>query len=137
MTTTFGYMIFYVADVEATVRFYEAGFGMVRRFVSPENDYGEMETGTTTLAFVSNELADQNLSAAGGFSPLDSTAPPIAAAITLITEDIAAAMARAEQAGARRYTEPTEKPWGQTVAYLRDPDGILVEVGTPIAANTP
>ncbi len=116
MQVTLGYTIFYVADVEATVSFYESAFGLSRRFVTPENDYGELETGATTLSFVSNGLATQNLDAAGGFTPLDATAPPVGASVTLVTDDVAAAVASAIEAGAVGYTEPTEKPWGQTLA---------------------
>ncbi|MES1265849.1 MAG: VOC family protein, partial [Variovorax sp.] len=36
-------------------------------------------------------------------------------------------------AGARLLKPATEKPWGQTVAYLRCPDGTLVEVCTPMS----
>jgi uncharacterized glyoxalase superfamily protein PhnB len=123
-----------VADVEATVAFYEKGFGLERRFVTPEGDYGELETGATTLSFVSLGLAGQNLDAAGGFAPIEPTGSPVGASITLITDDVTQAVATAEQAGATRYTEPTVKPWGQTVAYMRDPNGILLEVGTPVPA---
>jgi lactoylglutathione lyase len=28
--------------------------------------------------------------------------------------------------------KPTVKPWGQTVAYVRDLNGTLVELGTPV-----
>jgi catechol 2,3-dioxygenase-like lactoylglutathione lyase family enzyme len=27
---------------------------------------------------------------------------------------------------------PLEKPWGQVVAWVRDPNGILVELATPM-----
>jgi lactoylglutathione lyase len=36
------------------------------------------------------------------------------------------------QAGAIIAEEPKQKPWGQTVAYLRDIDGFLIEICTPI-----
>ena len=42
-------------------------------------------------------------------------------------------MKTAVDAGANLYAEPVEKPWGQTVAYLRDPNGILIELATPVA----
>jgi lactoylglutathione lyase len=29
-----------------------------------------------------------------------------------------------------QVAEPKTKPWGQTVAYVRDPDGVLVEIGS-------
>ncbi len=28
--------------------------------------------------------------------------------------------------------EPSTKPWGQTVAYVRDLNGTLVEIGAPV-----
>ena len=34
------------------------------------------------------------------------------------------------EAGATRVAEPKTKPWGQIVAYVRDPDGVLVEIGS-------
>ena len=134
MQATFGYSIFYVADVEATVSFYEQAFGMARKFVTPENDYGELATGDTTLAFVSNELAGQNLDDAGGFAKIDASAKPIGASITLLTDDVAAMLDQVLQAGGTPYTDAVLKPWGQTVANVRDINGILIEVATPVPA---
>ncbi len=132
MTATFGYTIFYVSDVEATVSFYTAAFGMAMKFVTPENDYGELDTGATTLAFASTTLATSNLAGAGGFTAIDPDAPPVGASVTLLTDDVASAVDSAQAAGARRYVDPIEKPWGQTVAYIIDPNGILVEIATPV-----
>jgi lactoylglutathione lyase len=42
--------------------------------------------------------------------------------------DVADAFRRTLREGARTVAGPAEKPWGQTVAYVRDPDGILVEL---------
>ncbi|MGF1647436.1 MAG: VOC family protein, partial [Kineosporiaceae bacterium] len=128
-----GYVIFYVAEVAATVDFYERAFGLTRRFVSPEGDYGEVDTGATTLAFASATLAHSNLDHAGGFTELSPAVPPPGASITLVTTDVAGALATATAAGATPYTDPVDKPWGQTVAYVRDLDGVLVELATPIA----
>ena len=52
----FGYTILYVPDVPATLKFYEAAFGLTTRFVHECGDYGELETGSTALAFVSHRL---------------------------------------------------------------------------------
>lgn len=135
MTTTIslGYTIFYVNDVEATVQFFTTAFGLEQRFVTPENDYGEVETGATTLAFVSIELARTNLDAAGGFV-LPDDARPAPASITLLTSDVAAAVEAAIAAGARSYVDPTVKPWGQTVAYVLGPSNVLIEIATPVKA---
>lgn len=127
-----GYTIFTVENVEETLTFFTNAFGIPRRMLTPEGDYGELETGSTVLAFASNELATSNLDAAGGFTPLDPTSPPIAGSITLVTDDVDSVTAQAIEQGATSYVAPAEKPWGQTVAYLRDPNGILVEVATPV-----
>lgn len=131
---TLGYTIFTVADVARTLTFFEEAFDMSTRLLTPECDYGELETGPTTLAFVVEELAHENLDAAGGFTELDAAKPPVAASITLLTDDPREAVERAIAAGARPYVEPIDKPWGQTVAYVRDPNGILIELATPIPA---
>lgn len=135
MTATLGYTIFYVKDVEASVAFYEKAFAMSRRFVTEEADYGELETGATTLAFVSLELAASNLDAAGGFAAISADGPPVGASVTLLTDDVPAAVAAALAAGGSHYTDPVDKPWGQTVAYLRDPNGILLEIATPVSPS--
>jgi uncharacterized glyoxalase superfamily protein PhnB len=38
---------------------------------------------------------------------------------------------RAVEAGAEAVSEPEEKPWGQQTAYVRDPDGALIEIASP------
>jgi lactoylglutathione lyase len=128
-----GYVIAYVADVAATVDFHERAFGLTRRFVGPDGDYAEMDTGATTLAFAAASLARSNLAAAGGYTELDPAAPPVGVSITLLCDDVPAAVAKALAAGATLYVDTHRMPWGQTVAYLRDPDGLLVELATPVA----
>ncbi|WP_348646925.1 VOC family protein [Ensifer sp. ENS02] len=60
MAVRFGYTILYVPDVPATVSFYEAAFGLKRRFVHESSLYAEMETGVTALAFASETMAELN-----------------------------------------------------------------------------
>ena len=45
-----GYTILYVPDVPATLKFYEAAFGLVTRFLHDSGDYGELETGKNPQA---------------------------------------------------------------------------------------
>jgi len=126
----FGYTIAYVRDVGETVGFWERAFGLKRRFVGENNEYGEMETGETTLAFASNSLGESNLP--GGFRKNDPSEPPAGVEIALVVEDVELAFRSALEAGATKEAEPKIKPWGQIVAYVRDPDGVLVEIGSKI-----
>lgn len=127
--TTYGYTILYVENVEATLAFYVKAFGFTQKFITPEKDYGELETGGTTLAFASYSVAEYNGIAVEKRKP---EALPSPFEITFVADDIESAWKQAVEAGAEIVKEPTQKPWGQTVGYLRDINGFLVEVCTKI-----
>ncbi len=57
----FGYCIFYVDSVEATLAFFEEAFQLQRRFLHESGAYGELNTGETVLAFASHEMGVANL----------------------------------------------------------------------------
>lgn len=124
-----GYTILYVKDVPRSVAFYEDAFGLTRRFVHAEGMYAEMDTGTTTLSFAANGLAKSNLP--GGFRENSLGEPPAGFEIAFVTDDVTASYQRALTAGATAVSPPAIKPWGQTVAFVRDKDGIVVELCTP------
>ena len=125
----FGYTILYVGDVAASVDFYERAFGQRRRMVHESGQYAELDTGETTLAFASHELAAANLPQA--FRPAAGAETPFE--VCFVTDDVAAAHSRAVDAGAESVSEPQRKPWGQEVAYVRDLDGTLIELATPVS----
>ena len=129
----FGYTIVYVSDPSASVLFYEKSFGFARRFVTPENDYAELVTGNTTLSFASKEFGRSNLDGLE-LTDVDATRPA-GMEIAVVLEDVPAAVSLAMSNGAKLLKPPTKKPWGQMVAYVRAPDGMLVEVCTPIGAS--
>ena len=126
----FGYTIHYVADVSKSIEFYEASFGFSRKFITPENDYGELATGQTSIAFASKTLAHSNLK--DGFMEGDLLNKPFATELGMVTENVLEIVALALKNGATMVEEAKEKPWGQTVAYIRDIDGFLIEICTPI-----
>jgi catechol 2,3-dioxygenase-like lactoylglutathione lyase family enzyme len=125
------YTILYVQNVVRSVEFHEKAFGLTRRFVSDEKLYAEMETGATTLSFSANEFMRSNLG--HSFTENDPTRPPAGFEIAFTTPDVPAAYAQAVQQGATPVHGPITKPWGQTVAYVRDLDGILVEIASPMS----
>jgi uncharacterized glyoxalase superfamily protein PhnB len=125
----YSYTILYVENVEATLAFYVKAFGFVQKFITPEKDYGELETGGTTLAFASYSVAEFNGIAIEKRKP---EALPSPFEITLVAGDIESAWKQAVKAGAEIIKKPTQKPWGQTVGYLRDINGFLVEACTKV-----
>lgn len=124
-----GYTILYVKDVPRSVAFYEDAFGLSRRFVHEAGMYAEMDTGATTLSFAANGLAKSNLPC--GFRENNPTQPPAGFEIAFVTEDVQAAYDRALSVGALPVSPPKAKPWGQIVAFVRDKDGITVEICSP------
>ncbi|WP_310384196.1 VOC family protein [Roseateles sp.] len=127
----FAYTIAYVADVAASLAFYEAAFGLATRFLHESGSYGELETGATALAFVDHATARDSVGA--DYVAAGSSAAPLGIEIGLVCDDVAAAFERAVKAGATALNAPKTKPWGQTVAYLRCPDGTLVELCTAMS----
>jgi lactoylglutathione lyase len=129
-----GYTIIYVADVPDTIAFYEKAFGVQRRFVVEDGTYGELDTGAVTLSFADQEFAKESFGFDFRANGAGSVAPGFE--VGFVTDDVETAFHAAVAAGAKPLVEPKQKPWGQTVAYVRDLNGILVEICTPIAANS-
>lgn len=125
-----GYVINYVKDVASSVAFYREAFGLAPRFVAETGDYAELATGATTLSFASVELARSNGLA---LTPSSHFAPGGATEIAFVTDEVRSAYDRALRAGASGVRAPSQMPWGQTVAWLRDADGALVELCSPMA----
>ncbi|MCW5237964.1 VOC family protein [Verminephrobacter eiseniae] len=122
----YGYTIVYVPDVAASLAFFEKAFGFGRRFMAEGRNYGEMETGGTTISFASHKLAESN--SKQGFVYCSQTEQPLGVELAFITDDVEKAHAIALKAGAIEIAAPKQKPWGQSVSYLRCPDGSLVEL---------
>jgi lactoylglutathione lyase len=124
-----GVMI-WVADVPATVAFYEAAFGLEVTMMDDAKTYAQLGTGETTLAFAAESAA-----AGTGLTvrPHRSGETPAAVQLAFVHEDVTAAYDRAVAAGAEPAVPLTQKPWGQTLGYLRDNNGFLVELSSPAA----
>lgn len=122
------YTIFYVDDVAASVDFYKAAFGLDIRMVHGEGDYAELDTGTTSLSFCSRKLMDQ-LGKRTASPEVDAPVFEIA----FETDDVEGAFHRAVTNGARPISAPEHMPWGQTISYVADINGYLVEICGPVS----
>jgi len=125
MPVKFAYTIIYVDNVKETLDFYQQAFHLNIHFLHESGAYGELDTGVTKLAFADNDMATQN-----GIdikpNQLSDKAPGIE--IALVAEDVAKSYALAIENGALAIKAPEVKPWGQTVAYVKDLNGVLVEL---------
>jgi lactoylglutathione lyase len=127
----FAYTILYVKDVAKSIEFYEKAFGFKRKFMAPENEYGELTTGETTLSFAAITLAKTNLP--DGFVESSPNGKPFGIEIGFTTQEVEKVYDKAIKAGAIAVEKAKSKPWGQVVAYVKDPDGFLIEICTPMA----
>jgi len=125
-----GNIIYYVQDVAKTIAFFEKAFGLVKSFIDPSGQYGQLETGGTALGFASFELAKMNLPKS--FGAVSKKELP-GCEIAFISKDVHRALSLAVKAGAELIASPEEKPWGQTVAYVRDFNGILIEIASEMS----
>jgi lactoylglutathione lyase len=109
-----------VSDVPRSLRFYTELLGFRETF-SFDGDDGQP-------VFASLELEDGTKLAIGG--PKDQV-ESASVAIWLYTDDVDAAVAELQRAGAEVIAEPADRPWGERVASVADPDGYTVHIGAP------
>ena len=124
------YTIMYVENVADSLAFYERAFGLTRGLLHEGGDYGELVTGETKLAFSSVRLMRQL-----GKSPAPANPDAPVFEIAFETDDVAAALEKAKEAGAVVKQGVRDEPWGQTTAYIADPNGYLVEICSPVAPS--
>jgi lactoylglutathione lyase len=107
-----------VSDVSRSLRFYADLLGFRKTF-SFDGDDGQP-------VFASLELEDgTSLGIAGATDRVESATT----AIWMYTDDVDAAVAELREAGAEVIAEPEDKPWGERVASIADPDGYTIHIG--------
>jgi len=120
--TTPDYMILIVEDMDRTLQFYTEVLGLPLKHRS--GDYAQFDTGATRLGFYTRAAMAKTLGI-----PLD---PPALHApgfeIGFKVADVDAAFNELVKRGATPTTPPVTRPWGQRTAYVRDPDGHLIEL---------
>jgi lactoylglutathione lyase len=127
----YGYTIVYVSSVMETLEFYRDAFGFEIRFIHESEKYGELDTGSTVLAFADHEMGDMNLK--GKYLKGNMQDQPFGIELAFITDNVESAYFRAIDRGAIAIKAPECEPWGQIVAYVRAMDGSLIELCTPVA----
>lgn len=127
MELKLGYVILYAENIEKTKHFYGELLGLKLR-----NEFGtyiEYETGNTVLSFNTREDGREitKLPIPDGISNEQTFE------LGFVTEQVEELVEKLRAAGVRVLLEPTEKPWGQKVAYVEDPDGHYIEICTPVS----
>jgi catechol 2,3-dioxygenase-like lactoylglutathione lyase family enzyme len=115
------YVILIVGDLDRSLDFYTGALGL--QLGHRSGDYAQLQSGATRLALYTRSAMAKILA-----MPLE---PPAANApgfeIGFKVADADAAFAELVAGGAPPVAPPTDRFWGQRTAYVRDPDGHLVE----------
>lgn len=133
MDIQYAYTIMYVNDVAKSIDFYNKAFGFEQKFLTPEKDYGEIISGATTLAFATIELGKSNFR--NGFTESKLDDQPFGIELAFTTSNVEAVIEQATKHGGLLLEEAVVKPWGQTVGYVRDINGFIIEICTPITGQ--
>ena len=116
------YVILIVEELDRALRFYTGVLGLALGHRS--GDYAQLDTGATRLALYTRSAMAKTLS-------MSLEAPPAKAPgfeIGFKVDDVDAAFNELVAQGAPPVVPPTDRFWGQRTAYVRDPDGNLVEL---------
>lgn len=118
----FDYTVLIVSDLDRALDFYIDILGIPLGHRA--GGYAQLRTGATRLSLYTREAMQETLG-----SPIrapDRAAPGFE--IGFIVDDVDAVYADFVERGAESAVPPTDREWGQRTAYLRDPDGHLVEI---------
>lgn len=132
-----GYVIIYVKSVPESLTFYQDAFNLQTKFCVPSNEYGELALNDgTVLAFADEQFIASSIAADFRRNRRDEQSHA-GAQISLVIDEsqgetVDSCIAQALAAGAIMVKEPQVKPWGQTVAYIKDCNGFIVEICTPV-----
>jgi catechol 2,3-dioxygenase-like lactoylglutathione lyase family enzyme len=127
-------VIFSVDDLDRSLEFYERAFGWPRNDAIDYSEYVELLTPDGgALGLFDRE----GYAATVGAPPADVAEDRVAPSYLYVrVDDVRAASASLEAAGARRLSPLRGRSWGEEAAWYADPDGNVVAVGQPTATSS-
>jgi uncharacterized protein YceH (UPF0502 family) len=120
------YVIVVVDDLDRSLEFWTGTLGL-QLGKRDQRTYAQLETGVTRVGFLSKNAMAQILG--------DALRDDDRFEIGFKVDDVDAAYAELLADGAISAVPPTDRPWGQRTAYLRDPDGYLVELAQDLESG--
>jgi len=119
---TLDYTVLIVEELERSLEFYCRVLGL--RLGHRTTHYAQLVVGTTRLSLYTREAMGRTLGRT--LRAPDEDAPGFE--IAFLVEDVDAEIDALRELGVRIETPAEDRFWGQRTAYLRDPDGHLVEL---------
>ena len=121
------YIILYVNDFEKSMDFYNGILGLPIKL--QQDTYVEFDTGNTTLSINTRKDVKE---LTGLKVPESSTSTQTFEVGFVVEDNVGATIETLRQRGVTILKDPVTKPWGQTVAYVADPDGHYIEICTSV-----
>lgn len=116
------YVVLVVEDLERSLAFYVERLGLYLGHRA--GPFAQLASGRSRLALHERGALAETLGTE--LRAPDADAPALT--LGFVVEDVDAACEELRAAGVEVVTEPTDRPWGQRSAHLRDPDGHLLEL---------
>jgi lactoylglutathione lyase len=116
------YVILIVQDLDRALAFYTEILGL--KLGHRSGDYAQLDTGVTRLALYTRSAMAKTLGMS--LEMPRSNAPGFELGFKV--EDVDAAVNELMPRGAALAVPPEDRFWGQRTAYIRDPDGHLIEL---------
>ena len=116
------YVVLVVDDLDRALPFYTDVLGLALGHRS--GPFAQLDTGRTRVALFEREAMGRTLERP--LRPPPEDAPGFELGFKV--DDVDAAWATLLERGARPAVAPTDRPWGQRTAYVRDPDGHWIEL---------
>jgi lactoylglutathione lyase len=124
---TLDYVVLIVADLDRSLTFYTETLGLELQHRA--ETYAQMRAGTTRLSLYTRNAMQKTLG-----EVLDAPSPSAPAfELGFKVSDCDAAFSELVASGVPPVTRPTTRAWGQRTAYVRDPDGNLIEIAQDLS----
>ncbi len=116
------YIILYVEKFEECLRFYKDTLQLPIK--AEHGTYIEFNTGSTILAMNTRE----DVKELTGLPLTEGELQSSHFELGFVVENVQETIEQFREQGIKVLVEPIVKPWGQTIAYIADPDGNYIEI---------
>jgi lactoylglutathione lyase len=116
------YLILYVADLPASIAFYQRVIDLQLKFV--DAGYAEFAMQGTKFGLYERRRAEWLLGR--------TVSPGAAAEVVFLVDDVDVQSRRMTELGIPILSAPADRPWGHRTVHVADPDGFVVEFAQEI-----
>ena len=123
------YIVLIVEDLERSLEFYTVVLGLTLGHRS--GPFAQLDTGATRVALFEREAMGETL----GFPIVSPSELAPAFELGFKVSDVDETFTELVDRGAEPATTPTTRHWGQRTAYIKDPDGNLIELAQDLVRH--